>query len=118
MDWMLLPLKRYSDFQGRSQRKEFWMYYLLWVIIYVVLNVLVAAVGSVAGILAAIVYLALLIPTIAVGVRRMHDVDKSGWFLLIPIYSLILALTPGTPGPNRFGPDPLGGNANLANTFT
>ena len=50
--------------------------------------------------------LAVLIPGIAVGVRRMHDVDKSGWFLLIPFYNLYLAVTEGTQGANRFGPDP------------
>lgn len=118
MDWMLLPLKRYSDFQGRSQRKEYWMYYLLLVIISVVFNILTAAVGNMVSFLSLVVWLGLLVPTIAVGVRRMHDVDKSGWFLLIPIYNLILALTPGTSGPNRFGPDPLGGTANLASTFS
>ena len=53
-----------------------------------------------------IYFLAVLIPSIAVGIRRMHDVDKSGWFILIPIYNLILAITDGTKGANRFGPDP------------
>ncbi|EOR95430.1 protein of unknown function DUF805 [Arcticibacter svalbardensis MN12-7] len=51
---------------------------------------------------------AVLIPSIAVGVRRMHDVNKSGWFLLIPIYNLILAFTDGTPGENAYGQDPKG----------
>ena len=50
--------------------------------------------------------LATLIPFIAVSVRRMHDVNKSGWFLLIPIYSLIIAITDGTKGDNKYGPDP------------
>jgi uncharacterized membrane protein YhaH (DUF805 family) len=50
--------------------------------------------------------LAVLIPSIAVGVRRMHDVGKSGWFLLIPIYNLILALSEGEKGDNKYGPDP------------
>ena len=49
---------------------------------------------------------ALLIPSLAVAVRRMHDVGKSGWFLLVPIYNLILALTEGTKGENEYGPDP------------
>ncbi len=48
-------------------------------------------------------------PAFAVAIRRMHDVDKSGWFIWVPIYNLILACSSGTPGPNRFGPDPLGG---------
>lgn len=58
------------------------------------------------GVLSQLYNLAILLPAIAVGVRRMHDVDKSGWFLLIPIYNLILACTDGTKGPNRFGVDP------------
>ena len=49
---------------------------------------------------------AVIIPSIAVGVRRMHDVGKSGWFLLIPIYNLILALTEGEYGRNQYGADP------------
>jgi uncharacterized membrane protein YhaH (DUF805 family) len=52
------------------------------------------------------VYLGTLIPTIAVAVRRVHDSDKSGWFVLVPIYNLILMFLEGTKGPNRFGPDP------------
>jgi len=65
-------------------------------------------VGGVMGtsILSNIYVLAVLIPGIAVGVRRMHDVDKSGWFLLIPIYNLILACTEGTKGENEYGADP------------
>jgi uncharacterized membrane protein YhaH (DUF805 family) len=47
-----------------------------------------------------------LVPAIAVGVRRMHDVNKSGWFILIPIYNLILYCTAGTEGPNKYGSDP------------
>ncbi len=50
--------------------------------------------------------LVVLLPGIAVGVRRMHDVNKSGWYLLIPLYNLILACTPGTVGPNEYGADP------------
>ena len=50
--------------------------------------------------------LAVFVPSIAVGVRRMHDVNKSGWYCLIPIYNLILACTEGTPGSNEYGPDP------------
>jgi len=50
--------------------------------------------------------LAMFLPAIAVGVRRMHDTGKSGWYLLIPIYNLILACTEGTPGRNEYGPDP------------
>ena len=50
--------------------------------------------------------MAVLIPGIAVAVRRMHDVGKSGWFALIPIYNIILALSEGDQGDNAYGPDP------------
>jgi uncharacterized membrane protein YhaH (DUF805 family) len=63
-----------------------------------------AATGT--GYLGTIYSLGVLIPSIAVGVRRMHDVGKSGWFLLIPIYNLILAVREGESGPNKYGPDP------------
>jgi uncharacterized membrane protein YhaH (DUF805 family) len=68
-------------------------------------------VGFICGILeipqlANVYSLALLVPSIAVGVRRMHDVGKSGWFILIPIYNLILACTEGTQGENEYGADP------------
>lgn len=58
------------------------------------------------GFLNPIYSLAALIPALAVGVRRMHDVGKSGWYLLIPIYNLILAFTEGDAGDNEYGPNP------------
>jgi uncharacterized membrane protein YhaH (DUF805 family) len=62
---------------------------------------------AIAGI-GGLISLALFIPGIAVAVRRMHDVGKSGWFILIPIYNLILAVTEGQRGPNEYGEDPKG----------
>ena len=53
--------------------------------------------------------LAIAIPGLAVGIRRMHDVGKSGWYLLIPVYSFILAITEGEKGDNQYGPDPKAG---------
>jgi len=136
MQWMLMPLKRYADFQGRSTRMEFWMFALFVMIVMVVLQVLMGIMfastmsvdpqtgvvtgGGGLGIFAIILwlfYLAILVPSIAVGVRRMHDQDKSGWFILIPIANLVFYCLPGTPGPNRFGPDPLAGAGNLGQTF-
>jgi len=136
MQWMLMPLKRYADFQGRSTRMEFWMFALFVTIVMVVLQILMGIMfassmsvdpqtgvvtgGGGAGIFAVVIwvfYLAILVPSIAVGVRRMHDQDKSGWFILIPIANLIFYCLPGTPGPNKYGPDPLGGTGNLGQTF-
>ena len=112
LDFMLMPLKRYADFSGRSRRKEYWFYILfIWVVVLVLGIVegmagLTGMVGGVYGPLTTIFYLATLIPTIAVAIRRVHDSDKSGWFVLVPIYNIILMFLDGTKGPNRFGPDP------------
>lgn len=123
MEWMLLPYKRYFDFSGRSRRKEFWMFYLFFMVVYVGLAMIGAmfaptidpatgelvgggAMASIFGILALVFVLGSIIPMLACQVRRAHDSDKSGWFILVPIYSLILMFLEGTRGPNRFGPDP------------
>ena len=128
MDWMLMPLRRYADFSGRSRRKEYWMFLLLQLILYAAVA-LVALVlfsaddgnggfGLFSGmglILFLIIILALFIPTLAVTVRRVHDQDKSGWFVLlnfIPyiggIIVFVFMCLEGTRGPNRFGDDPKG----------
>ncbi len=134
MDWMLMPLRRYADFSGRSRRKEYWMYFLFVIIVSVVLHIVDRALGLGggssssmstagpqigagasyhAGVLGIIFSLATLVPSIAVGVRRLHDTDRSGWWLLIAfvpfigaIVLLVFFLLDGTPGPNRFGANP------------
>ena len=100
---------KYAEFNGRARRKEYWMFTLFYLIFYYGLIAL-TLVADFLSIFALIFSLALLIPSIAVGIRRMHDVDKSGWFLLIPIYNLVLACTEGTKGPNQYGADPKGGD--------
>jgi uncharacterized membrane protein YhaH (DUF805 family) len=105
MKWYLMVLKKYVDFNGRSRRSEYWYFTLFTVIISIVLNVLALQVPALA-ILGLIYSLGVLIPSIAVAIRRMHDVGKSGWYILIPIYNLILACTPGVMGTNEYGPDP------------
>ncbi|MCL9803949.1 DUF805 domain-containing protein [Flavobacterium amniphilum] len=106
--------ENYANFNGRARRSEYWYFVLVFMILVVAVNILagvVAASGSTvltlifSGI-ALVVYLGLLVPSISVAVRRMHDVGKSGWYCLIPIYSLILALTEGEKGANAYGPDP------------
>jgi uncharacterized membrane protein YhaH (DUF805 family) len=161
MEWMLMPLRRYADFSGRSRRMEYWMFavfqWLVWMALYLVMIALVgggammagfnpqnpaaglAAMGgsmALVGIVFFVVWLGLLIPAISVGVRRMHDTNRSGWWIIAPLagYVLILAsavarsgvlamlgslatvglaiavlvflFLDGTPGPNRYGPDP------------
>ena len=126
MEWMLRPLKRYAEFSGRSRRKEYWMFTLGIIIVYLVLALvmgigfmgsdagggLLSGAGAVVFILFA---LAVFIPGLAVQVRRFHDIDKSGWFVLLnfipyigAIIVLVMMCLEGTKGPNRFGPDPKG----------
>ncbi len=104
MKYYLLALQNYITFTGRSTRKEFWYFFLFNFIFSVSLNVLGVAIGF--ELLGTIYSLALFLPGIAAGVRRLHDAGKSGWFLLIPIYNLILLLTDSQFGENKWGPDP------------
>lgn len=125
MQWYLKALKQYADFGGRARRTEFWMFVLVNVAISIVLGIVDTATGTAnayamggmasysPGILGSIYALAVLIPSIAVTVRRLHDTDRSGWWFfiqLIPVVGSIVMLVftclEGTRGPNRFGPDP------------
>lgn len=144
LEYMLMPLKRYAQFQGRSRRKEYWFFSLFCVVVYLVIGLLAMMTGLSLSNLAQLdqpganpfemvgagfwLLLALgglfglfvMIPGIAVGVRRLHDRDMSGWWYLgltlggmlpyigwaISIGFLVLMCLPGTPGPNRFGEDP------------
>jgi uncharacterized membrane protein YhaH (DUF805 family) len=98
--------ENYTNFNGRARRREFWLFTLLNTIISYGLLLILSLISPKLALVANVYSLAVLIPSIAVGVRRMHDVGKSGWFLLIPIYSLILACTEGEKGPNQYGADP------------
>lgn len=97
MEWMILPLKRYFDFSGRSRRKEYWMYTLFLVIASIVLAIVDTVLGlgmgpdgTSSGILGSIFSLATLIPSLAVGVRRLHDLDRSGWWMLLPLGPILV----------------------------
>ena len=119
MKWFLKCLQKYAVFTGRARRKEFWMFYTISSIIgftILVLETLQAAdtIGldtlldvsdSEGGIIHTLYSISMLIPLIAVGVRRMHDTDRSGWFILVPFYNFYLGCCDGTVGDNRFGTD-------------
>ena len=105
MNYYLIVLKKYADFKGRARRSEYWYFILFSSIISVILSVATSGIGTL-KIISSLYTLAVFVPSIAVGVRRMHDVNKSGWFLIVPIYNLILACTNGTEGPNDYGVDP------------
>lgn len=97
-------IDNYANFEGRASRSEYWYFALAYMIVYFIFAALVSVVPALG--LLGIAFLGLVIPAIAVAARRMHDTDHSGWFMLIPIYSLYLAIIKGTDGPNRFGEDP------------
>ena len=105
INYFVKVLKNYATFSGRARRSEYWYFVLMYMIIYLALIFLAIAIPML-SILALIFVLAVFIPNLAVAVRRMHDVGKSGWFILIPIYNLILACTEGTHGANQYGADP------------
>lgn len=127
MDAVRLFFKRYTDFQGRSRRSEYWWPQLFFILVYIALIVVIGVasiLGSVGQILAGIASLAyfvfalaVLIPSLAVVFRRLHDLDKSAWWILIGIIPLIGSLVllywfcqPGTAGSNQYGPDPKHGH--------
>lgn len=104
-------LNNYANFSGRARRSEFWFFVLFQLACQVVANIIDLALGL--GILSLIVSLGLLVPAIAVGVRRLHDIGKVGWWILIGLVPLvgwiiliIFYVKPGDAGPNQFGPDP------------
>lgn len=127
MEWMLMPLRRYAEFSGRSRRKEYWMFALLLLIVGVALALVTGGFSSMmdpssaggdasmgaGSMILGLFYLAILIPSLAVQVRRFHDQDKSGWFVLLNFIPFVGGLIvfifmclDGTRGDNRFGPDP------------
>lgn len=115
-DWFKkVVLKNYSNFEGRARRKEYWYFVLINFIISFVLGFISGLAGLTfnngnSGILDLIYSLLLIVPSIAVGVRRMHDVGKSGWYLLIPIYNIVLAATEGEQKRNEYGENPKSSN--------
>ena len=117
MEWFLKVVKgHYADFNGRARRKEYWMFGLIFMagiialeIVAFILMMISTTLGSLIFAVMGLACLALMVPALAVGVRRMHDVGKSGWFIIIPIYNLILTITEGEKGDNQYGPDPKAG---------
>ncbi len=120
MDWYTSVLKKYAVFEGRARRQEYWMFMLINVLIYFGLFIIAAILGAMAdalGVLGSGIYmlyaLAMLVPTLAVTVRRLHDTGRSGWWYLIAlvpfvggIILLIFTVLEGDAGNNAYGANP------------
>ena len=127
MSLMFQPLKKYADFSGRARRSEYWLFTLFIVLVEIAYFILVSAIGggtsgnmNAIGLVLSGLYglfvLGIIIPSLAVGFRRLHDTDRSAWWLLIAflpfiggLVLLIFNVLPGTTGPNKYGPDPKAG---------
>jgi uncharacterized membrane protein YhaH (DUF805 family) len=120
MNYYFAVLKKYAVFSGRARRKEYWFFTLFNMIVMFLLIAIDTATGSVIdpeedlGILTTIYILGVIIPTIAVGVRRLHDTDRTGWWTLIyfvpligPLVFIYFTVLASDDGVNRFGESPL-----------
>ena len=112
MNYFLDPLKKYADFTGRASKTEYWMFILFYTLIYIVLIAIDYATGM--GVLSLIFSLALLVPSVSVATRRLHDIDRSGWWqliVLIPLIGIIVILVfmaqDSDPDANRYGDKPI-----------
>jgi len=120
VNWYREALRKYATFDGRARRKEYWFFTLFNFLGLLVLTIVDMAVGTFneqaeIGLLGGIYLLAVLIPSIAVTVRRLHDTDRSGWWILlnfIPVIGsiviVVFAVLDSQPGANRFGANPKG----------
>jgi uncharacterized membrane protein YhaH (DUF805 family) len=147
MDWILMPFRRLSDFRGRSRRMEFWLFWLAALVLQMIGGYIDATTGqrmTIGGMgpIALAVTLILLIPASMVGIRRLHDIGRSGWWMLLfglpylswlisadagsqdvipaialllgAVVLLVLLVQPGQAGENAYGADPKGGIAESA----
>ena len=120
MNWYLEVWKKYATFEGRARRKEYWYFQLFNVLAALVLAFIDMMVGSFSeeagiGLLSGLYCLAVILPSIAVQVRRLHDTNRSGWWILIglvplvgSLVMLVFSVLDSQPGANRFGPNPKG----------
>ena len=107
----LEPFTKYADFSGRATRSEYWLFTIINSVILAVLLGLAAAISWWILAVFAVFYLAVLLPSLAVLVRRLHDTGRSGWWILIsfvPFGGIVLLIFTlmGSGGPNDYGPEP------------
>ena len=121
MKWFLNGLtKNYATFEGRARRKEYWLFVLFYCLTIVALMIVDGIIGTLdeevgVGLLSGLFFIATLVPTFAVTVRRLHDINRRGWWVLINVIPVVGALVllvfnvqDSQPGANRFGPNPKG----------
>lgn len=121
MDWFIDPIKNhYFDFEGRATRKQFWMFVLFYILAAIVIAVVESMIGM-EDILTSVYGLALLLPYLGLAARRLHDINKSGWWLLIGIVPvigfivlLIFYVKEGDAGANQYGPSPKSGDSDIS----
>ncbi|HHQ5452489.1 DUF805 domain-containing protein [Aeromonas veronii] len=113
MNWYISVLKQYAVFSGRARRTEYWMFVLCNVIVMLLLGMVDKLIGGDNELISSIYSLAVLLPSLAVAARRLHDTDRSAWWLLLGLIPIIGTLVliyfmvcNGQKGPNRFGDDP------------
>ena len=113
MNYYSTVLKKYAVFSGRARRAEYWYFVLFNIIVSIILSIVSSIIHDKAGIISTIYMLAVIIPSLAVGARRLHDTGKSGWWQLISlipiiggIWLIVLLATNGTPGSNEYGTNP------------
>lgn len=110
MNWYLEVLRKYAVFSGRAHREEYWMFFLFNLIISFVLGFALGIIQAASGIdlssMSLIYSLAILVPGIAVGIRRMHDLGRSGWWILFPVVNFVFLCLDSQPGENEYGPNP------------
>ncbi len=121
MDWYIKALKNWKDFAGRSRRKEYWFFILINAIISIGLSIVDQIIGTANaesgfGVLGTVYALVILVPAIAVTIRRLHDTNKSGWWILIifipiigPLVLLYFMIIDSDEGDNQYGPNPKAG---------
>lgn len=123
MNWYLEMLKKYAVFSGRTCRKEYWMFFLFNFTIYVVLLLIqkIELLSRISSVIAFVFTIAMIIPSIAASVRRLHDTDRSGWWFLVTlvpmigtIILLIFMVPDSVTGQNQYGANPKEGSGNQA----
>jgi uncharacterized membrane protein YhaH (DUF805 family) len=110
MDWYIKVIKSCTVFEGRASRQEYWMFFLFNLIISFCIGIVEGILQSFTktdqSVLGNIYTLAILLPSIAVAIRRMHDTNRSGWWSIVPIAGLVFLFEAGHPGENKYGRNP------------